>query len=237
MGIFDHLEELRGHLYRAVVGLVVGMLISLAFANQIILYIASSAAASKIQLQAIAPTETVSVYFRVVLMVGAILSSPWITYQLLSFITPGLTRQEKSILWKAIPFTTLLFIFGVIFTWFVLMPAYISWLAGFQAEAIKAQWTAEYYFGFVTQVLFWHGAVFETPVIVYVIARLGILNANQLLNYWRHALLLASLFSGFVAPTYDVVMMLIVMGLLFGLYMLSILFVIIGIPGSYVRGR
>ncbi len=235
MGFFDHLEELRQHLYRAVVGLAIGMIISLLFANNIIEYIAASARLSKIELQAISPTESVAVYFRVVLMMAAILASPWITYQLLSFITPGLTRREKGALWQAIPMTTLLFIGGVLITWFFLMPAYIGWLAGFNAETIKPIWTAENYFAFVTQALFWHGVAFESPVIFYVLARIGIINANQMLKYWRHAMVGAAAFAGFVAPTYDPLTMILVTGLLFGLYMGSVGLVIIGVPGSYQR--
>lgn len=235
MGFFEHLEELRTHLFRAVLGLTAGMIISLFFANDVINYIAASAGQSKISLQAIAPTETVAVYFRVVLMMAGILASPWITYQLLSFITPGLTRKEKGALWRAIPLTTILFIGGILFTWFVLMPAYIGWLAGFQADVIKPVWTADNYFGFVTQVLFWHGVAFESPVIFFVLARIGLITANQMLKFWRHAVVGAACFAGFIAPTYDPLTMILITALLFGLYMGSIVLVIIGVPGSYTR--
>lgn len=235
MGFFEHLEELRQHLFRAVLGLTAGMILALFFANPAIEYIAASAKASGIGLQAIAPTETVAVYFRVTLMMAAIFASPWITYQLLSFITPGLTRTEKGALWRAIPMTTILFVGGVIFTWLTLMPAYISWLAGFNAATIKPIWTAENYFAFVTQVLFWHGVAFESPVIFFVLARLRIINANQMIKYWRHAMVGAAAFSGFIAPTYDPVTMIVIMFLLFGLYLLSIGLVIVGVPGSYER--
>jgi sec-independent protein translocase protein TatC len=237
MGFFDHLEELRQHLYRAVLGLAAGMIFALFFANNMIDYIAASAKVSGIELQAISPTETVAVYFRVVLMMGAILVSPWITYQLLSFITPGLTRREKGALWQAIPLTTLLFIGGVLITWFLLMPAYIGWLAGFNAQTIKPIWTAENYFAFVTQALFWHGVAFESPVIFFVLAKIGLITANQMLKYWRHAMVGAAAFAGFVAPTYDPLTMIIVTFLLFGLYMASVGLVIIGVPGSYTRKK
>jgi sec-independent protein translocase protein TatC len=235
MGFFEHLEELRQHLYRAVLGLAGGMVIALLFANNVMAYIAASAATYKIGLQAIAPTESVAVFFRVVLLIAGIVASPWITYQLLSFVTPGLTRQEKRALWKSIPFTTVLFVFGVIFTWAVLMPAYIGWLAGFQADVIKPIWTADNYFGFVTQVLFWHGVIFETPVLFYVLARIGIVTANQLLKYWRHALVGAAAVSGFLAPTYDPLTMIIITILIFGLYMASVGMIIIAIPSSFTR--
>ncbi len=235
MGFFDHLEELRQHLFRAVLGLAGGMVIALLFAGNVIDYMTVTARNSNIGLQSIAPTETIGVFFRVTLMMAAIFASPWITYQLLSFITPGLTSNEKRALWRAIPVTTLLFLFGVVFTWLVLMPAYTGWLAGFKSDVIKPIWTAENYFAFVTQVLFWHGAAFESPVVFFVLARIGLITANQMIKYWRHAIVGAAFFAGFIAPTYDPLTMILITVLLFGLYLGSIGLVIIGVPGSYTR--
>jgi sec-independent protein translocase protein TatC len=85
--------------------------------------------------------------------------------------------------------------------------------------------------------LFWHGVVFESPVIFYVLARIGIITANQMLKYWRHAMVAAAAFAGFIAPVYDPVTMLIVTFLLFAIYMGSIGLVIVGVPGSYTRKK
>ncbi len=235
MGFFEHLEELRMRLFRAVLGLAVGMIISLVFANPVISYIASSAGISLIS---ISPTETVSVFFRVTLMMGAILASPLITYQILMFVIPGLTTIEKRWILRSIPATTVLFLFGVVFTWLVLMPAYTGFLGGFQANVIKASWTAENYFGFVTWVLLWHGVVFETPVVFFALARIGLISGKQMLHFWRHSIVGAAVFAGFIAPTYDPVTMVVITGILFGLYLFSIALVRFGVPNGWEgRGR
>ena len=222
MGFFEHLEELRKRLFRSMLGLALGVIISIAISNPIIAYIAAS---SGLTLQAISPTETISVFFRVTLMLGAIFASPFITWQLLMFIIPGLTKIEQRGVLLSIPAVTFMFLFGVIFTWFILMPAYTGFLSGFQSNVIKANWTADSYFGFVTSVLFWHGVAFETPVLFFVLGKLGVVTGRMMRHYWRHAILASAIFAGFIAPTYDPLTMVLITLILFGLYMFSVLLV------------
>lgn len=237
MGFFDHLEELRVRLFRTVLGLAGGMIVSLIVASPVVKYIAASASASNISLQAISPTENITIFFRVTLMLGAMLASPYMTWQVLGFITPGLTRNEKRWLIRAIPATTGLFVIGVAFTWLLLMPAYITFLAGFQADVIKPIWTGDNYFGFVTSVLFWHGVAFETPVVFYILARVGIVNANKMMKYWRHAVVASAVFAGFIAPTYDPLTMIVITIVLFTLYLLSVALVAFGVPNGWERKK
>ncbi len=237
MGFFDHIDELRVRLLRTVLGLAVGMIVSLIVASPVVKYIAASAITSNITLQAISPTENITIFFRVTLMLGAMLASPYMTWQVLGFIVPGLTSIEKRWLLRAIPATTVLFVIGVLFTWFLLMPAYISFLAGFQADVIKPIWTGDNYFGFVTSVLFWHGAAFETPIVFYALARIGILNANKMLKFWRHAVVASAVFAGVIAPTYDPMTMIVITIVLFTLYMLSVALVAFGVPNGWERKK
>jgi len=232
MGFFEHLEELRMRLFRALLGLAVGIVISVVIANPVIAYLATS---SGIQLQAISPTETITVFFRVTLMMGGIFASPLITYQLLMFIVPGLTLKERRWVVLSIPAITFMFAFGVVFTWFVLVPAYNWFLVGFQSNVIKAAWTADNYFGFVTSVLFWHGVAFETPVVFFVLGKLGVVTAQRMMRYWRHAAVAAAAFAGFIAPTYDPLTMIVITLILFALYMFSVGLVAISARGKSQR--
>jgi len=219
MGFFEHLEELRMRLFRSLLGLAIGVIVSVAIANPVIAYLATS---SGIQLQAISPTETITVFFRVTLMMGGIFASPYITYQLLMFIVPGLTQKERRWVLLSIPAITGMFVFGVVVTWSILVPAYNWFLVGFQSNVIKAAWTADNYFGFVTSVLFWHGVAFETPVVFYVLGKFGVVTARRMMRYWRHAAVAAAAFAGFIAPTYDPLTMIVITLILFGLYMFSV---------------
>lgn len=227
MGFFDHLEEFRFRMFRAIMGLGVGMGIAFFFTNLTIRYMESSYVrfAPGHTLITLDPTESITVFFRVALMLGAIIASPIILYQILAFVVPALTRQEKRWLFLSLPAASGLFIVGVVITWTFLVPAYISFLVNFQSDVFTVNWTADNYVGFVTKVLFWHGAAFETPVVFYILGRLGMVTAGTMLKYWRHAVVAASLIAGFIAPTIDPLTMIVITIMLVALYGLSVLLV------------
>src|SRR2546423_1353379 len=108
MGFFEHLEELRNRLFRAVMAIAVGMGVSVLFTPQVLEYIKSTYGDRMIVLD---PTDSIVVFFRLALMMGAILASPVITYQLLMFIIPGLTKKERRWVIMSLPATTGLFLF------------------------------------------------------------------------------------------------------------------------------
>src|SRR5579859_7988871 len=174
MSFFDHLEELRNRLFSAVLAIAIGMAISFVLVNPVLNLFKDTYGAKFLVLD---PTESIVIFFRISLLLGGILASPMITYQLLMFILPGLTTKEKRWVVGALPATTVLFLFGVAFTWVFLVPAYISFLKGFQADVFQVSWTASNYVGFMTSVLFWHGAAFETPLIFFILGKLGAVTA------------------------------------------------------------
>jgi sec-independent protein translocase protein TatC len=151
-----------------------------------------------------------------------------ITYQLMAFIVPGLTNREKRFITLSIPPITLLFLIGVAFAWFILIPPALGFLEGFQPTLFKPEWTADLYFGFVTSLLFWMGVAFETPLIFFVLSLLGMVTARPLLQNWRIAIVGAAIAAAVITPTVDPVNMLLVMGPLMVLYLLSIVLVSFG---------
>lgn len=222
MSFLDHLEELRTRLFRAVIAIAIGMLISTFFTNPMLNAIKDTYGDN---LQILEPTDSIVIFFRVALMLGAILASPIITYQVFMFVLPGLTRKEKRWVLMALPGTTALFLFGLVFTWAILVPAYVNFLKGFQSDVFKVNWTADSYVGFLTAVLFWHGAVFETPLIFFILGRLGAVTAGSMLRYWRHAIVGAAAIAAFITPTVDPLTMLVITIILITLYGLSVLLV------------
>ncbi|PJF34018.1 MAG: hypothetical protein CUN49_17150, partial [Candidatus Thermofonsia Clade 1 bacterium] len=117
MGFFDHVDELRRRLVRVIFAVVIGMLASLAFTNTVIEYMK---AAYGERLAILGPADSVVIFFRVALMLGVILAMPIIVYHVFMFVVPGLTRKERRWLFTILPITTLLFLFGLVVTWFVL---------------------------------------------------------------------------------------------------------------------
>jgi sec-independent protein translocase protein TatC len=222
MGFLEHLDELRTRLIRSALALAITTTLSVVFTGQVLRYLLTPYGMEE-KLQILGPTESVVVYFRVALLSGAIIAIPYITWQLFGFILPGLTRQEKRWVLLALPGTTFFFLLGVAFAWFIMTPAALKFLAEFQSEVFVVEWTADAYIAFVTALLFWIGVAFETPLIFFVLARLGLVGPRALIRSWRIAVVATAVLAAIITPTIDPFNMALVMGPLLALYALSIL--------------
>lgn len=225
MSLWDHLDELRSRLFKAVLALVFGSAIGILFATPILEFLKAPYGRAFMVLD---PTGGVVQYFRVALLAGGIISIPVITYQVLMFVLPGLTKHETRLLLYSIPPVTLLFLVGVVFAWGILIPPALGFLVNFQTDIFKAEWTADRYLGFVTALLFWMGVAFETPLIFFVLSILGFVTPRPLIKNWRIAVVGTAIAAAVITPTVDPVNMMLVMGPLMALYGLSIILVSIG---------
>jgi sec-independent protein translocase protein TatC len=230
MSFFEHLDELRQRLFKAAFALVIGTAIGVAVASPVLGYLMEPycAITEDCRLVSLGPTGGVVAYFRVALLIGGIIAIPTITYQLLMFIFPGLTRKERRTVLRAIPAITGLFLIGVAFSWLVLMPPALGFLEGFQADLIRPEWTADLYLSFVTALIFWMGVAFETPLVFFVLSLIGLVDSGTLMRNWRFAIIGASIAAALITPTIDPVNMFLVMGPLLALYVISIFLVGIG---------
>jgi sec-independent protein translocase protein TatC len=219
MGIWDHLTELRGRLFKALIALVITTLISFATADRFVEILAMPVGGTE-ALISIEVTENVQTFMRVALLSGFILALPIILYELLSFILPGLTRSEKRWVYISIPLATLLFVAGVVFAYFVMLPTALPFLISFMG--IKTTPRLINYFNFVTNLLFWIGVSFETPLFVFLLAKLRFISARTLAKQWRIAIVVIALLSAVITPTPDPVNMGLLMLPLFALYLMSI---------------
>lgn len=233
MGFFDHLDELRKRLTWALLALVIGTTISFFFTSPVLKFIQvpycqAVPEVEDCRLQTLGPTENVISYFRVSLMMGGILAIPIITYQLMMFIVPGLTKRERRYVLTSMPAITFLFLVGAGFAWFIMTPPALDFLQNFESEIFKPEWTAELYLAFVTALVFWMGVAFETPLVFFVLSLLGLVGPRLLIKNWRVAIVVAAIAAAVITPTVDPVNMFLVMGPLLTLYTLSILLVTIG---------
>ncbi|MDX1663502.1 MAG: twin-arginine translocase subunit TatC, partial [Candidatus Promineifilaceae bacterium] len=215
MHILAHLDELRRRLTWVVIGLAIATAVSFAFARPLLEFLIAPYGE---QLQAIRPTETIETYFKVALVSGGILSMPWILYQVWQFIAPGLEPQERRFVYIFIPSGFLLFMMGIAFSWFILLPAAIDFLANFMPTIFVVEWTAGEFIGFETTFLFWMGVSFELPLIVYLLARVGVVNAATLRQNWRVAIVGVAVLAAAVTPSIDPLTMLLTMVPLLLLY-------------------
>ncbi len=223
MGIWDHIAELRIRILRSVVALIITTIISFIFTEQIIRFLAIPIGGLE-KLISIEMTENVGVFMRVSLLSGFIFSIPFIVWQILGFITPGLTPNERKWIYLAIPAATILFLSGVAFANFVMLPTAIPFLVSFLGTPTTPRLTN--YINFITNLLFWIGLSFEAPLLIFILAKLGVVNAKGLLKQWRIAIVVCSILAAVISPTVDPVNMGLVMIPLIVLYFVSILFAV-----------
>ena len=223
--ILEHLDELRVRLVWAVAGLIVAVVVSFAFTQQLLDILIEPYGEL---LQTLSPTEGIQTYFRVALVAGVALAMPWIMYQLWLFISPGLHQKEKRYAYIFVPAATILFLLGVAFAWFVLLPSAINFLADFMSEIFSAEWTSQEYIGFATSFLLYMGISFQLPLIIYFMARFGIIDGRAMRVHWRIAIVAIAVIAAVVTPSIDPVTMLLTMLPLTLLYILSIFLASLG---------
>ena len=202
--LWDHIDELRMHLLRMVIGLAIGVGISFYFTIPLMEYLAIPVGGLQ-QLQAIKVTEEIGVYMRVALMSGIAIMLPYLAFELWLFAAPGLRPRERKFGLAGIPLATILFLAGMAFTFFALLPTALPFLGGF--TEIQQSWTANDYFGFVTGLMVWIGLFFEFPLVVYILTSIGFIKPQILSQQWRLAIVIIAILSAAITPTIDPVTM------------------------------
>jgi sec-independent protein translocase protein TatC len=217
--ILEHLDALRRHLLRAILFLVITTTFSFAFAQQLLEFLTRPLGGLS-NLQSIEVTENIGVFMRVSLLAGFALAFPYIAFELFAFVQSGLHRRSRLMVALAIPSATVLFLTGMAFAFFVMMPAAIPFLVSFLNIPVKVRPSS--YINFVTGLLFWIGVAFQMPLVIYFLARLGVVRARQLGQQWRIAVVGIAILAAAVTPTVDPVNMALVMAPMIVLYFLSI---------------
>ncbi len=220
MTLLEHLDEMRVRMIRSGIAVLVATVLVAAFTPQILELLIRPYGQ---RLQVLSPTEGIAIYFRVALTGGLVLAMPFIVYHLLMFILPGLNDNEKQYIRWGVPAASLLFLIGVAFSWFILIPAAIQFLSTWQTEVFVQEWQSQKYIPFVTSLIFWIGISFETPLIIFIMAKVGIVTPRFLMQNWRFAVIFIAIMSAMITPTVDPFNMALVMLPLFALYGLSIL--------------
>ncbi len=224
-GLQEHFNELRRRLLIIVAALFVTTFASFYFAPKFIDWLAIPAGGTQ-KLIALEVTESVGVFMRVSLLSGLILALPLVVYQILAFVLPALNENERRIFDRTAPVVTvtasLLFIGGAAFAYFVMLPVSIPFLTTFLGITTNLRLGS--YLNFVTGLMFWLGVGFETPIVVYFLARLNIVSSQALLRQWRIAVVVIAIAAAIITPTVDPVNMSLLMAPLIILYFISVLF-------------
>ena len=217
--ILGHLNELRKHIFRAALFLVITTAITAVFMRDLLAWLTEPVGGIE-ALQAIEVTESIGVVMRVALLGGFALALPYITFELFLFVAPGLKARARALGLLAIPIAFLFFVGGMAFAYFIMMPTALPFLINFMG--IKTVPRPASYIKFVTGLMFWIGIAFQFPLIIFAMAGMGLVKAQDLLKQWRIAIVVIAVISAAITPTIDPINMALVMGPMIVLYFLSI---------------
>lgn len=226
MSFLEHLEELRWRIIKSAIGVVIGSIICGIFINWIMNYILLAPARNTnppLVLINLKPYGQIVLYMEVIVVGGIILSIPNIFYQLWKFIQPGLYPAERSYIWWIVFFTTLCFLGGTTFAYYVILPTALKFFAGFGTESITNNIAINEYFSFILSVIITAGIVFELPMVSYFLSRMGLLTPAFMKKYRRHAIVVVLIIAGIITPGPDVTSQVLLALPLFLLYEISII--------------
>lgn len=223
MTLQEHLEELRSRILKCAVAVLLAMIVGLIFSQRILEKIAEQAKVPDGQMQLISPTEGFVIYFKVALYVGIAIAMPILIYQLLQFVSPGLTTKERRYVFISVPFITLMFAAGVAFAFFVLAPRALDFLEGFASSIFEWNPRAEELISFYLTLMLGMGLIFELPIVMYSLALIGVMTAQRYGRVRKAALILSMIASAIITPTPDPFNMMLVAVPTYGLYEVGIL--------------
>jgi len=218
--VWAEIDALRKHLLRALIGLMLGVAISFYFTQEFMEFLAIPIG-GLVGLTAIEMTESVGVYMRVALLIGLTFSLPYIVFEFWLFAAKGgLKPREKKFGLVGIPFAAILFLGGMAFTYYFLIPPALPFLLNFMG--IQTTPRPQSYFSFITGLMFWIGAFFEFPLVVYILTAMGFIRPQVLREQARLAIVIITILAAAITPTVDPINMMLVMIPMTVLYFISI---------------
>ncbi len=200
MTFLDHLDELRKVLIRSLIGILIGV-IACYFVSHYLqeLLLTAIKKYEGVQLALLAPTEGFIVRLKISLVAGIFLTFPWVLYQVWLFVAPGLFKNERRMVLPVIFFSTLCFLTGAVFAWYVL-PWATKFFLSFSTQTVENWWSLAKYLDFILRMFLAFGVVFELPIMVYFLARFGVVTPVFLRKYRRHAYVLVLIAASIITP-------------------------------------
>ena len=219
--IFSQLDDVRKHLLRSLLAVIITVGVSFFFTNNLVELLAAPVGGLQ-SLQAIEVTESIGVFMKVAMISGIALATPYLAFEAWLFFAPGIMPRSKQLGLLSIPLALIFFIGGMAFAYFAMLPTALPFLVNFLN--IKTMLRPSSYFDFVTSLMFWIGVAFEFPLVIFGISAMGFIKPRMLLKQWRFAVVIISVVAAVITPTVDPVNMALVMAPMVGLYFLSIFF-------------
>ncbi len=226
MGFLDHLEELRWRLIKALIGIIVGAVLTGIFIDWImnnVLFAPATKTTPPLSIINLRPYGQFLIYMEVIFIGGAVISVPNIVYQIWKFIEPALKPNERRYVTAVVMFTSVCFLGGVVFSYYLMLPAALGFFANFGSTIIENKISADEYMSFVLSMVLAAGIVFELPMLSFFLSKIGILKPEFMRKYRKHAIVAILLLAAIVTPGPDITSQLMLGIPLLLLYEISIL--------------
>ena len=208
MTLAEHLEELRRRLGISLAALLLAVGVSFSQVERIIEWLRHPAADSLPAFAFFSPTEPIVAYVKVAVLAGVILAMPLILWQLWGFVRAGLRPQERSLGLWFVWWGSLQFLGGVLAAYYGLLPVSLRFLLGIGRDVLEPVISIDRYLSFTTTLMFWSGLICELPVVLWLLARVGIVTSEWLRQQRPYAVLILVIIAAVVTPTTDVVSLL-----------------------------
>ena len=223
MSFLDHLEELRWRLIYAIIGIVIGSVVAWIFIEPLVeLVLLKPARDSGAILQNLRPFGQLFLFVQVSIVAGIVITLPNLFYQLWRFISPALKKTEKKYIFSIVIFSTLCFLAGIAFAYFVMLPLALKFAVEFGTEAIKNEFAINEYMSIIISVMLAAGFIFELPMVSFFLTKLGILTPAFMKKYRRHAIVAILVLAAFLTPGADPISQIVLAVPLVLLYEISI---------------
>lgn len=221
----DHLEELRRRLAISLAAVLVGSGLGLTQAERLIDWLQRPADGLLGRLVFLSPLEPLEVHLTVGVLAGVALAMPVVLWQIWAFVRAGLTSRERRLGTVFIGWGSAQFLLGAACAYFLFLPASLRFLLGIGSRFLEPAVSVGRYLSFVTTVMWWSGLLFELPVVLWVLAKVGVVTVAWLRQQRPYALLILVIIAAVATPTTDPVNLALLAGPLAGLYELSIVLV------------
>ncbi|KAL1568397.1 sec-independent protein translocase protein TATC, chloroplastic-like [Salvia divinorum] len=219
MSIYDHLEELRSRLFVSVLAVGGAMVGCFAFSKELIMFLEKPVSAQGVRFLQLAPGEFFFTSLKVSGYCGLLVGSPVILYEIIAFILPGLTKEERKFLGPIVLGSSILFYIGIAFSYYVLTPAALAFFVSYAEGVVESLWSIDQYFEFVLVLMFSTGLSFQVPVIQLLLGQVGLVSSEQMFSIWRYVVVGSVIAAAILTPSTDPLTQMLLAGPLMGLYL------------------
>jgi sec-independent protein translocase protein TatC len=222
MTLLEHMEELRDRIIKSVIAIGIAFVVGIFLAGPMLRRLQMEANAQD-GFDVIAPTDPITLYFKIALYIAIGIALPVLMWQLVGFLVPGLTKKEKRLLYLSLPFVVMLFLGGAAYGFFFAAPQALTFLSNFMPDIYEWSPEGNATITFFLTLMLGLGLAFQLPVVMFILAKLGVASPQTMRQYRKYALLVLLILSAVITPSTDPFNMMVVFVPLYLLYESGIL--------------